>query len=234
MEKLIYIVWKPDARTPMEFKQKLLGTVAARLKEHGAHKLAFNLVDEFVETLLKARLTRLDPPPAGMISFWLDSADERGPIEAEIEAVTSRHAGYLVVESVPLPNTTHTAPVGQRTPGVTMLALLERPDWIAYDDWIAHWHGPPRTVALETQCTYLYVRNVVVRPLTKDAPNWSGIVEEGFPSEAVTNPMLWYDAGGSKEKMGGNMGRMAASCKKFLELDRVESHPTTEYILEGS
>ena len=64
-----------------------------------------------------------------------------------------------------------------------------------------------------------------------DAPPWRGIVEEGFPRAAVTDPMLWYKAGGSPEKLRENLGRMVESCKQFLDLDRVESHPLTQYVL---
>ena len=64
-----------------------------------------------------------------------------------------------------------------------------------------------------------------------DAPGWSGIVEEGFPTEAITDPMLWYRAEGSKEKMRENLGRMLASVRSFLDIDRVESLPMSEYVL---
>ena len=55
---------------------------------------------------------------------------------------------------------------------------------------------------------------------------------QGFATEAVTNPMLWYDADGSQEKLRENLGKMIASCKSFLDLDRVESHPLTQYLLD--
>ena len=181
--------------------------------------------------MLRARITRLEPPVAGLVSFWLDAADERAPLERALAEATSRLAGYLVVESVPLRNTTQRAPLGQRTPGIVMVALIERPERMPWEAWIAHWHGPHREVALETQCTFLYVRNVVVRALTPDAPPWAGIVEEGFPAEAVTDPMRWYKAEGSPETLKRNVKRMVESCRAFLDLDRVESHPMSEYRL---
>jgi hypothetical protein len=57
-----------------------------------------------------------------------------------------------------------------------------------------------------------------------------GIVEEGFSAEAVVDPMAWYKAGGSQERLQANLGRMIASCQAFLDLDRVESHPMSEYL----
>jgi hypothetical protein len=74
---------------------------------------------------------------------------------------------------------------------------------------------------------------VVVRALTRNAPGWAGIVEEGFPSEAVTDPMVWYRGEGSEEVMRRNMKRMLESVRAFLDIDRVESHPMSEYRIQG-
>ncbi|HET9062335.1 MAG TPA: hypothetical protein VFO62_03510 [Candidatus Binatia bacterium] len=232
MEKLVYVLWCPSGARTDDFSHELRSS-AAGWSRLGARRVAVNVVDSFVAPVMSARLTRLDPPPAAVVSFWLDACDDRGPIEAELARRTERFAGYLVVESVPLVNTTRTAAAGERTPGINMIALIERPERVSYDRWIEHWHGHHKRVALETQCTYAYVRNVVVRPLTAGAPPWAGIVEEGFPAEAVTNPMLWYRGEGSEETLQKNFGRMIESVQAFLDIDRVESHPMSEYILSN-
>jgi hypothetical protein len=234
VEKLVYVVWKPPAASDAEFARGMLGEVAPKLAKLGARGLTLHLSDADVAGVLRARITRLPAPVSGLVSFWLDSADERAPFERALAEATSRLAGYLVVESVPLRNTTQLAPLGRRTPGVVMLALIQRPERIPYDQWIEHWHGEHRVVALETQCTFLYTRNVVVRALTEDAPPWAGIVEEGFPTEAVTDPMRWYKAEGSPETLKRHLARMLESCRAFLDLDKVESHPMSEYRLMAS
>ncbi len=231
MEKLVYVVWRREASEPAGFRAAICGEVAKGLTQAGARRIGASLVDDAVQEKLPQRLTRLDPPPDGIVSFWLDNSDDRAPCEATLQAATTRLAGYLVVESVPLVNTTRTAPIGERTPGINMVALLERPERLGWDEWIRIWHENHKTVALETQCTFRYVRNVVVRRLTEGAPAWAGIVEEGFPSEAVGDPMVWYDAGGDPARLNANVERMVESCKAFLDLDRVESHPTSEYVL---
>ena len=231
MEKLVYVLWKPSAAPDPEFARAMLDRVGPKLTALGARGLTLHLSDADVQAVLRARISRLTPPVSGLVSFWLDAADERAPLERALAEATARFAGYLVVESVPLRNTTHTAPLGRRTPGIVMVALIQRPERMPWEAWIAHWHGPHRKVALETQCTFLYVRNVVVRALTPDAPPWAGIVEEGFPAEAVTDPMRWYKAEGSPETLKQNVKRMVESCRAFLDLDRVESHPMSEYRL---
>lgn len=231
MEKLVYVVWKPAAADGGDdgFARELRERVAPELGAHGARGLTLHLRDAEARAVERARIARLDPPISGLVSFWLDAADDRGPCEAALARACAKLAGYLVVESVPLRNATRRAPLGERTPGIVMAALIERPARLSWEDWIRHWHGPHRQVALETQCTFLYVRNVVVRALTPAAPPWAGIVEEGFPAEAVTDPMRWYKAEGDPEVLKRNVKRMVESCRAFLDLERVESHPLSEF-----
>lgn len=231
MEKLVYVVWRRPQATPREFREQVCGDVAAKLAGAGAERIGASLVDDAVQDKLGQRLTKLDPPIDGIVSFWLENSDDRAPCEAALGAVTSRQAGYLVVESVPRVDAIHAPAPGERTPGVNMLALLERPARLPWAEWIRIWHDEHKRVALETQCTFRYVRNVVVRPLSAGAPDWAGIVEEGFPSEAIGNPAIWYDAQGDAEKLKARIGRMVESCQAFLDLDRVESHPASEYRL---
>ena len=231
MEKICYLVWKPEDASEIEFRDQLVGDTAQQILEAGAHRLSVLSCDETTVALEKARITQMKQPMAGMISAWVDLCDDRAGIEEAIDKVTARKAGYLIVESVPLINTTHTAPLGERTPGTTLLTCLSPKPDLSYDEFLDRWHVGQRKVALETQCTYLYIRNVVVRALTPDAPPWVGIVEEGFPTEAVTDSMLWYKANGSKERRDENFGKMMASVTSFLDLSKIESHPTSEYLI---
>ena len=233
MEKLVYVLWKKPSFSYREFSAALRGEVSTEFLRLGTTKLSVNVVDEHVEAFAGSRMTRFDPAIAGTISFWLDSADDRAEYERVLLSICEQYAGYLVVESVPIVNTTRAVSTGERVPGVNVVACIERPSWIEYDAWLEHWHGHHRKVAVETQSTYLYIRNVVVRPLTENAPPWAGIVEEGFPAEALSDPMVWYDADGSEEKLKENMDRMMASVKAFLEIDRVESNPMSEYIIKA-
>lgn len=232
MEKLIYAVWRRRESTPAEFKRELLGETAEGLIGLGAQKLSVGLVDEHVEYALGSRITRMEEPLSGMVSLWLHTALERAPYEERIRAATGRCAGYLVLESVPIVNATRFAPIGERRPGVNTVAFLQKPDWLSYDEWLERWQGQHTRVAIETQSTFLYIQNVVVRSLTEGAPPWTAIVEEGFPSEALTDPKVFYDAGDSDEKLAENLGRMIASCKRFIDFDRLESHVMSEYLLK--
>jgi hypothetical protein len=232
MEKLLYVVWKKQDVSVEDFKKELLGATSQRLIALGAEKLSISLADELAEYAQGSRITRLETPMSGTISIWLHTALDRGPFEQIIAAVTDRYAGYLITESVPIVNTTQVAPLGERTPGINTIAFLEKPDRLTYDEWREQWQGHHTKVAIETQSTFLYIQNVVVRPVTEGAPPWTAIVEEGFPAEAPTDPMVFYDAKGSEEKLKENMTRMIESCQKFIDFDQLESHPMSEYILK--
>lgn len=231
MEKLCYVLWKPPAITGDAFRDALLDEVAPSLLAGGVRGLALLTADAEAESLARARMSRMDDPIAGLLSVWLDSVDDRPSIETALAPHVRRVAGYLVTESVPLRNTTHRAPIGSRTPGITMLALLEKPERLAMTEWLALWHDQHSPLALEIQCTFRYVRNVVARALTPEAPPWLGLVEEGFPDGAVTDLERWYDAAGDPAKMRERLGRMVASVQRFLDLDRIETHPMSERVL---
>lgn len=231
MEKLCYVLWKPTAATGDSFRDALLREAVPPLLAAGARGLSLLVADAEAEAVARARITGMDAPVTGMLAVWLDCLDDRGAIERALAPHVERTAGYLVTESVPLRNTTQLAPTGSRTPGITMLALLEKPERLAPAEWLRLWHDHHSPLAMEIQCTYRYVRNVVARPLTPDAPPWLGLVEEGFPTAAVTDLELWYDSPGEPARMRERLGRMVASVQRFLDMDRIETHPMSEIVL---
>lgn len=224
MEKLVYVLWPDEGATPDAFSKLAREQLAPELAARGCRGLALSLVDDDAVRVQGSRITRMDLPIAGLASFWLESSEDRAPFESLLSDACSRIAGYTVAESVPL---LPEWKAGERIPGTDMVALLERPEHLAQSEWLHRWLDHHRVVALETQATFLYIRNVVVRALTDGAPPFSGIVEEGFATEAIGDPAKWYDAEGDSERLRANMARMIESCKAFLDLGRVESHPTS-------
>jgi hypothetical protein len=229
MEKIACALWKPDGLSDADYGKRLREAAPA-WSGRGALALHVNVVDEHVAAGTDVRVGRMDPPKAAFATFWLHEADAlRGALLDAIAGTSARVAAYLVVESIPL-RPVRTAPRGERTPGFNLVTGIEPKDGLAYDAFLRHWHTEHRTVALETQRSFAYVRNEVVRALTPDAPSWAAIVEEGFPIEALTDPAVWYDADGDAARLEGNRTRMMESCLAFLTLDRVESHPMSEYV----
>lgn len=225
MEKLVYLLFA-DADAPgAELRAALVEGAAPALRAAGAREIAVNVHDDAVAAGTPIR--KSDPPIRAMVSFWLECADDRGPCEEALAARARRAAGYLVVESRPL---VHERPVGARTPGMNQVTCISRKPGLDEEAFFRIWHEDHRIVAVETQSTVGYVRNVVARRLTAGAPAWDGIVEETFPLEALTDPRVFYDAR-SDEELERNLRRMVASCRRFLDFEPLECTPMSEYFL---
>jgi len=229
VEKLAYVLWRRTDTDGAALRDALLAA-ASELAARGARALRVNVADEHVAAGGAVCVGRMEPKSA-FVTFWLDDADARGPAEEVLAEHAARLAGFLVVESVPMRNTRHVVPAGQRTPGFNFVTCIEPKDGLPYADFLDHWHHEHRRVAVETQPTFAYVRNEIVRALTPDAPTWAAVVEESFPIEALTDPAVWYAAEGSPERLDENRRRMIGSCLAFLALDRVEAHPMSEYVV---
>ena len=108
--------------------------------------------------------------------------------------------------------------------------IAKRAD-LTYQEFIRIWHGDHKAVAVETQSTFGYVRNEIVRPLTDGAPaGWIAVVEENFPIGALTDPKVFY-AAGSDAELQRNVKRMMDSCNRFLDMGPLEFTHMSEYYL---
>jgi hypothetical protein len=226
VEKLMYAGWKPEGVALADFRTELLGATAEALLACGARGLTVLLADD--EAVQGLRIAQRDP--TAVVSIWLDSALRRGPLEAVLSSTMDRLSGWLVLESVPLPNATHPVVLGERVPGLYTVAFLEKPESLPYVDWLERWQGDHTAVAIETQRTFVYVQNVLARPLTPDVPPWVAIVEEGFPAEAAADPLRFY-AASTAEELAAQQGRMTASVQRFIDFARFETLPMSAYVL---
>ncbi len=233
MEKMVYLVWKHETDSSTDFRQKLLGTVSQQLIKLGVHKLRVSVVDEDVAPADPMRIENTRPPMSGMVSVWVDTAISRKPVEEAIQSSVARMAGYLVTESEPIVNTRHVAADGQRTPGMNQVALLRRPPRLDYGHWLDIWLGSHTQVAIETQSTFGYRQNVVVRPLTYAAPPYDAIVEENFPEAAMTDRLAFYDSVGNEEQYKKRERQMVQSCSRFIDFDKIDCIPTSEYVMKS-
>ncbi len=222
----MYVGWKPDDVTIADLRAALLGKTADALRAAGARGLTVLLADDAAVPGL--RIAQRDP--TAVVSIWLDSALRRGPLEAILASTLDRLAGWLVLESVPLPNAAHPVVLGERVPGLYTVAFLEKPADLDYADWLARWQGDHTAVAIETQRTFVYVQNVLARPLMPDAPPWVAIVEEGFPAEAATDPLRFF-AASTAEEVAAQQSRMTASVQRFIDFARFETLPMSAYVL---
>lgn len=228
MEKLVYLLWKREQDSNNDaLRDRMRAELPKGLAEAGATQIKLSISDGDVAA---GHSLHMGPErPDAMLSFWLECIQDRATAEAWIGSRTGRHAGYLVVESQPLRLATDPANGGSRTRGFSLVGCIEPKTGLSHARFLEIWETRHRQVALDTQSTFSYVRNEVVRPVTRDAPPWQGIIEEGFPSEALSNPEAFYDAVGNTPKFRENLRRMIESCEAFIEMKRVDSHPMSEY-----
>ena len=226
MEKLVYLIRNSPGNDGKQLRDELLSF--SRECSGGATRFTVNVTDDAVAEGKGVTIGKLDPPISAMLSFWMENSDDRAPIENALTEKVSAIAGYLVVESVPTVNQRHAVAAGERTPGVNMVTCITQLPALSREEFLHIWYQDHKLVAQQTQSTFGYIRNTVVRPLTEGAPSWDGIVEEFFPIEALSDPKVWY-AASSEEELQANLGKMIKSVQRFLDLSPLESHPMSRY-----
>jgi hypothetical protein len=210
---------------------RLRTQVAADLLDLGLPGLAVNVRDEVVRDSLMT-LTTLDPPVVAVVTVWTQQSYGRRvrAAIARLDEECADVAAYLVTESVTLPPPV-TVP-GQRTEGLANIALLRRPDDLDEATWLSRWHIDHTPVAIETQSTFGYTQNAVVRPLTDGAPVLAAIVEELFPEQAISDLHAFFGAA-DDDDLRDRMERMVASTSAFGANRDIDTVPTSRYVFRS-
>ncbi|MGE2722572.1 EthD domain-containing protein [Mycolicibacterium celeriflavum] len=226
MEKVIITLRR--ASSDDAWCSRIREQVVPDLLDLGFPGLTVNVRDDMVRDSLMT-LTTLDPPVVGFVSLWTQQSygDPVAGALTRVRREADEVAAYLVTESVPMPPP-HTAP-GERTEGFANVALLRRPAELDESTWLRRWHIDHTPVAIETQSTFGYTQNAVVRALTPDAPPISAIVEELFPSAALSDLHAFFDAA-DDDQLRERMDRMVASTAAFGANRDVDTVPTSRYV----
>lgn len=237
MEKVIYVLWRPEGLSTEAFAATLHGSLAPRILELDPLGLQLNVLDEAVEAgaaLVPDGLRRRSEEAAGeaLVSIWCHSAApvRRSPFDELLLSTGLRWAGYLVSESALLVDPAPTRP-GHRSRGFAQIAFLRCPEGQERSHWLSRWRDHHAQVAIETQSTFEYRQNLVVDRLQASGPRYDGIVEESFPIEALTDRGAFYDAEGDPERLDANRRRMAMSTRTFIDHERgLDVLPTSQYV----
>jgi hypothetical protein len=233
MEKVVYPLWKRPDSDPDTFRSALverLGpTLAAQPTIHGVRVTA---VDSAVAEAAGRRMETLPLVVDAVLSLWVDDAGERASWEPAIAAEVERFTAYVVAEAEPLRNTSHAIAAGERVYGMCQVVFLQQPERLSRAQWLTIWKESHTRVAIDTQSTFGYRQNVVVRPLCEDAPPIDAMVEENFPPEAMASDHAFYATAGDETVLQRHMTAMMESCARFIDFDRITVLPMSEYLIK--
>jgi hypothetical protein len=240
VEKLMYLAWLNETATRAEVAEVMLGRVGEELLALDPLGLTIDVWDPESDIPAPVPTPEGETPLHALVSLWLDSIEQREAFEGVLAASAGRVAGYSVVESLYRDyggnqwSEPRAWPDGQRSPGVLTVALLQRPPEQTFDEWITRWHTRISPITEAIQPRTRYVRNAVFRPITQGAPAVAGIVEEAWPSlQHVTDPMLFYCAGGDPERMRAHVTQMIEEINAFVDLSTLRSVTMSEWILKS-
>ena len=161
----------------------------------------------------------------GSLSVWLDSLDDRAWIEEMLRSPGVPVYGYLVTESIVREYQARDWLVGERSPGITLVAAFRKSAVLADEKSDRRWHEGHSKLSLKVHPLWRYVRNTVARVITPGAPDFRAIVEERVRRYEDMEPEAFYR---------GQQPLVANDLATFVDLggiDQMRIELMSEYIL---
>ena len=228
MEKLVYLLGDAEVGRPPrgrgDLREKIFGAAPA-LKAAGAGGITFGVADVEEPDLDRVAQMNAHGLIDGQVSLWVDHLDGREEIESVIAGLASRHAGYLVTESILREHPKRDWPAGEASPGIALVSTFPKPDALDFETFYARWHGSHSRLSLELHPLTRYVRNAIVRPITEGAPTLHAIVSESVASCTVAADVDQFYGGPENRK------RIVKDLLSFAEIKTMSTAVMHEYIL---
>jgi hypothetical protein len=219
--KLMYALWGPGLDSALRTPD-----LRESLRASGATRLQVNVDDADVEPA-KLRITTFDKPVSAVASLWTENDPAR--LSELLAAVADRIAGWEVEERAPLvPPPT---PDGERCPAMSQMGFLRIPPALTPEQWLHNWQGLHTTVAIETQATFGYLQNRVLRPV-HGTEQVDALVEELFPMAAMTDVHAFYGSSGGDAELQRRLTLMIESVTRFGAHENLDILPTSRYVYE--
>jgi len=227
MEKIVFKLWRSDSNSLEKFKKSLLVDLPKTL-ESLISELQINIADEDVNEAAALAQTNYSQNPDAIVFIKVASQYYSENIISILKSFATKVEGFIVSESIILQDDSKDHQ-GKRSEGFSQVVFLEKPLEMTEFNWFDHWTHHHTKIAIETQSNFTYIQNTVVRPLQKDSPNFIAVIEECFPSEAMSNPSIFYNAENDSELLLKNTELMMDSCSRFIDFQKIEVIPTSRY-----
>ncbi len=233
MEKIVYALWcKPNEDRAALNARLRADAVPALLSLSNVRALRLNFQDADVARAEPLRQAGPGEQMDAVAQLWVDAAHDmfRKPVDEILSAACGRIDAWVVLSSDIIPNTLHPSQEGVRTEGWSQFCFIRRPDRLSPEEWRHNWQVLHTPVGIETQSNFEYVQNFVVRPLTEGAFPYAAIVEECFPTAAMDDSHVFFDAVGDQARYEANLATMSESCSHFVEMPGgIHVLPTSQY-----
>ena len=219
--KLMYALWGTAPDSALHAPE-----LRDALRAAGATRLQVN-VDDADVAAARLRITSFDAPVSAVVSIWTDG--EPGRFSGLLAGTAERSAGWEVEERTPL--VPPPAADGQRCPALAQIGFLRIPPDLTADEWLHRWQGLHTSVAIQTQATFGYVQNRVLRAI-HGSDRVDALVEELFPMAAMTDPHVFYGSGGDDAELRRRLTLMIDSVTRFGAHENLDAVPTSRYVYE--
>ncbi len=228
MEKLVYLTFPGEGFDPLAYRDQLRGECAPKILAAGVRGLTIAANDLQQEIPKPMILLGIGASLGAAVSVWLDSLDDRVPIEAALTANGERLEGYLVTESIPQARADRDWSDGERSPGVTHFTWFEKAEGVSDEDFFHHWFDVHTPFSFELHpLRWGYERNAVARPVTPGCPPIRAIVAEHFREiRDYTDPSRLF---GTPEVLK----RSAEEAGDYGNPQAMHSMPLSEYIVKS-
>lgn len=220
--KFMYALWGADLGPALRQPE-----CHAALRATGATRLQLNIDDADVAPA-KLRITTFDAPVHAVLSVWTEAIDPAG-ITSVVAGLAERCAGWEVQERMPLvpPPTAD----GARCPALAQLGFLRIPADLDAGEWLHRWQDLHTSVAMQTQATFGYVQNRVIRSV-HGSEQVDALVEELFPMAAMTDVHAFYGSGGDDTELRRRLALMIDSVTRFGAHENLDIVPTSRYLYD--
>lgn len=229
MEKLIYLLHSRPSQDRGDLGSAVRAA-AGELEDIGASWISVHVADDTVSIPGPMPCPDSELPLRAAVSVWVPAHDLVDPTPV-LSPVAERCDGYLVTESVwseygQRRGQPRRWPVGERSPGITTVALVTRNPQLDPRTFRELWYGRQSPMSEAVQPRLRYVRNTVVHPVSPGAPPLDGIVMESWPSEEVVDDLLAFHLDDAE-----NLTVMMDTVALAFDMSRLRSVAMAEYLL---
>ena len=230
MEKLVHVVRVRPSVDGAHLRGTALGEVAPRLRDAGATGVSIHLVDDRVSIPGPMPCPGGELPVRAVISYWVPCHDDRPGMDDAVAHLGERSDTYLVTESLysdfgQRRGSQRDWLAGERSPGVTTVALVHRHPQLDERTFRELWYGHQSPMSERLQPRLRYVRNTVVHPVSPGAAPLDGIVVESWESEAIVQDIEAFHLGDLE-----NLTVMLDSVTTVFDMEQLRSIAMSEYL----